>query len=397
MFSTASNANLSMKTSSIRGNGLPAKALRTPLRPAPRKALVVSPKAILYENILQTIGKTPVVRVNKLGPEGVNLYAKCEFFNPLSSVKDRLAIAVIEDAERKGTLKPGMTVVEATSGNTGIAVAMVCAQKGYPCVICMAEPFSVERRKVMRMLGAKVIVTPAANKGTGMVAKAEELCEKHGWFLCRQFENDANPAYHANTTGPEILSDFAHTNLDYYVTGYGTGGTFQGVSKCLKNGRPDIKIVLAEPEAAQLVHSGVATERKDTGAPVGSHPAFSPHPIQGWTPDFIPKVLEDGLTLELMDALIPVTGPEAIETAQLMARKEGIFCGISGGATMAVALKVCEMAPKGSTVLAMIPDTAERYLSTPLFASIEADMNEEELEIAKSTPNYQLLPKEEEA
>eukprot|EP00217_Crustomastix_stigmatica_P009857 CAMPEP_0183789062 /NCGR_PEP_ID=MMETSP0803_2-20130417/185_1 /TAXON_ID=195967 /ORGANISM="Crustomastix stigmata, Strain CCMP3273" /LENGTH=390 /DNA_ID=CAMNT_0026033221 /DNA_START=53 /DNA_END=1225 /DNA_ORIENTATION=+ len=369
----------------------PAKARRA----GGRRALVAAPRAQIYENITQTIGNTPVIKINKLAPEGVTMYAKAEFFNPLSSVKDRLAIAVIEDAERKGLLKPGDTVVEATSGNTGIAVAMVCAQKGYKCVICMAEPFSVERRKVMRMLGAKVIVTPKAGKGTGMVAKAEELCEKHGWFLCRQFENEANPAYHSSTTGPEILTDFAGKQLDYYVTGYGTGGTFQGVSRVLKAARPDTKVVLLEPEAAPLVGSGIATERKPTGAPAGSHPAFAAHPVQGWTPDFVPLVLENGLNAGLYDELVPITGAEAIETAQKLASQEGIFTGISGGASMAGALKVAAKAPKGSVILTMLPDTSERYLSTPLYESINADMNEEELEIAKSTPSFQLLPGEE--
>ena len=307
----------------------------------------------------------------------------------------RLALAVITDAEQKGLLKPGDTVVEATSGNTGIAVAMVCAQRGYNCVICMAEPFSVERRKIMRMLGAKVIVTPKAGKGTGMVAKAEELCEKHGWFLCRQFENDANPAFHASTTGPEILTDFAGKRLDYFVTGYGTGGTFQGVGRVIKAARPDTKIVLLEPEAASLIASGTKTERKSTGAPKGSHPAFAAHPIQGWTPDFIPKVLEDAQAMDLYDELVPISGPEAIETAQKLASTQGIFTGISGGASMAGALKVAAKAPKGSVILTMLPDTSERYMSTPLYESIAADMNEEELEIAKSTPSFQLLPGEE--
>ena len=264
---------------------------------------------------------------------------------------------------------------------------MVCAQRGYECVICMAEPFSVERRKIMRMLGAKVIVTPKAGKGTGMVAKAEELCEKHGWFLCSQFENDANPAFHASTTGPEILSDFAGKRLDYFVTGYGTGGTFQGVGRVLKAARPDVNIVLLEPEAAGLIASGTKTERKPTGAPKGSHPAFTPHPIQGWTPDFIPKVLEDAQAMNLYDELVPITGPESIETAQKLARMEGIFTGISGGASMAGALKVAANAPKGSVILTMLPDTSERYMSTPLYENIAADMDEAELEIAQSTPD----------
>jgi len=361
-----------------------------------RFAAVAPVRAKLYDNILETIGNTPIVKISdRLAPKGVEVYAKAEFMNPCSSVKDRLALAVITDAEQKGLLKPGDTVVEATSGNTGIAVAMVCAQRGYDCVICMAEPFSVERRKIMRMLGAKVIVTPKAGKGTGMVAKAEELCEKHGWFLCRQFENDANPAFHASTTGPEILTDFAGKRLDYFVTGYGTGGTFQGVGRVLKAARSDTKIVLLEPEAASLIASGTKTERKDTGAPKGSHPAFAAHPIQGWTPDFIPKVLEDAQAMDLVDELVPISGPEAIETAQKLASTQGIFTGISGGASMAGALKVAAKAPKGSVILTMLPDTSERYMSTPLYESIAADMNEEELEIAKSTPSFQLLPGEE--
>jgi len=361
-----------------------------------RRGVSVTPvRAQIYQNILETIGRTPIVRINKLGPPGVEIYAKAEFFNPCSSVKDRLALAVIEDAERRGLLKPGDTVVEATSGNTGIAVAMVCAQRGYKCVITIAEPFSVERRKVMRMLGAKVIVTPKAGKGTGMVAKAEELCAKHGWFLCRQFENDANPAFHAQTTGPEILSDFAGKRLDYFVTGYGTGGTFQGVGKVLKVARPDIKIILLEPEAAGLLKSGIVTERKDTGAPVSSHPAFAPHPIQGWTPDFIPKVLEDAQKMNLYDDLVAITGAESIKCAQDLASKEGIFTGISGGASMAGALRVAATAPKGSVILTMLADTSERYLSTPLYENIGADMDAEELEIAMSTPSYQLVPGQE--
>merc|ERR1719517_410855 len=353
-----------------------------------------APRRAIYENITETIGKTPVVRVNRLAPAGVNLYVKCEYFNPLSSVKDRLAIAIIEDAENKGLLKPGGTVIEATSGNTGIALAMVCAQRGYNFVSTMAASFSVERRKVMRMLGAKVIVTPAPLGGTGMVKKAEELAETHGYYLARQFENDANPEYHAQTTGPEILSDFAGRRLDYWVTGSGTGGTFHGAGKVIKQARPDVKIILSEPKAAPLISSGVKQERKEVlgmyGAPASGHPSWTAHPIQGWTPNFIPKVTEDGLNMKLEDEVILVDGPEAIATSKKLAQLEGIFCGISGGATVATALKVCEKAPAGSTVLAMIPDTAERYLSTPLFADIDADMNEAEIEVSKSTPSAQL-------
>jgi cysteine synthase A len=305
---------------------------------------------MIYDNILQTIGRTPVVRINKLAPAHVTLYAKCEFFNPLASVKDRLAIAIIEDAERSGALKPGQTVVEATSGNTGIALAMVCAAKSYPFVAIMAESFSVERRKIMRMLGAKVILTPAAERGSGMVRKAKELSEKNGWFLARQFENPANPEYHRNTTGPEILSDFAGKRLDFWVTGWGTGGTLTGAGEMLKKARPGIKIIASEPAGAALL----------SGA------EFKPHKIQGWTPDFVPAVLNRSVA----DEIIPVADEEAIKTARELARLEGIFCGISSGATVAAALKVAQHAPKGAVILAMLPDTAERYLSTPLFEGI---------------------------
>merc|ERR550514_2555059 len=281
----------------------------------------------LYDNVCETIGNTPCIRINDaMCPPGRSIYAKCEYFNPLSSVKDRLACAIIEDAERRGMLNPGDTVVEATSGNTGIAVAMVCAQRGYNCVICMAEPFSVERRKLMRMLGAKVIVTPKAGKGTGMVRKAEELAEKHGWFLCRQFETEANARYHASTTGPEILTDFAGKRLDYWVTGYGTGGTFSGAGKVIKAARPETQIILAEPDAAGLIASGIPQERAENGVThAKSHPAFTPHPIQGWTPDFIPHVLQGGLDSELYDELVPVTAEEAIGMSKRLAAEEGIF------------------------------------------------------------------------
>lgn len=347
----------------------------------------------VYEDVTSTIGNTPCVKISpKLAPEGVEVYAKCEYFNPLSSVKDRLALAIIEDAEKRGVLKPGDTVVEATSGNTGIAVAMVCAQRGYDCVICMAEQFSVERRRLMRMLGAKVIVTPKAGKASGMVRKAEELCEEHGWFLCHQFETEANWKFHEVTTGPEIVNDFKDKKLTHWVTGYGTGGTFHGAGKALKESDENIKIVLAEPEAAALLASGIKTERKDDGSPASSHPAFGAHPIQGWTPDFIPKVLEDAPMDKLMDELISIPGDKAIETAKLLAAKEGLLTGISGGGTMWAALEVAKEAPKGSVILAMLPDTGERYLSTPLFATVDAEMDEAELEIAQSTPSFQLVP-----
>jgi len=305
---------------------------------------------MIYDNILQTIGRTPIVRINRLAPAHVTLYAKCEFFNPLSSVKDRLAIAIIEDAERSGTLKPGQTVVEATSGNTGIALAMVCAAKGYPFVATMADSFSVERRKIMRMLGAKVVLTPAAERGSGMVRKAEELAKKNGWFLARQFENPANPEYHRNTTGPEILSDFAGKRLDFWVTGWGTGGTLTGAGEMLKKARPKLKVIVCEPAGAALLSGG----------------EFKPHKIQGWTPDFVPKVLNR----EVADEIIPVADEDAIKNARELSRLEGIFCGISSGATIAAALKVAQKAPQGSVILAMLPDTAERYLSTALFEGI---------------------------
>jgi cysteine synthase A len=312
---------------------------------------------MIYNNILETIGNTPVVRLNNMGPDHVNLYVKVESFNPLASVKDRLAFAIINDAERRGQLKPGQLVVEATSGNTGIALAMVCAAKGYQFVAIMADSFSIERRKIMRGLGAKVILTPAAERGTGMVKLAEELAEKHGWFLARQFENEANPEYHRNTTGPEILSDFAGKRLDYWVSGYGTGGTLTGAGEMLKAARPDIKIVAVEPEAASLL----------SGAD------WAPHKIQGWTPDFIPEVLNR----EVFDDLLLVNDDRAIEVSRELAAKEGIFAGISSGATLAGALAIAEKAEKGSTILAMLPDTGERYLSTPLFEGVNEGSDDE--------------------
>ena len=305
---------------------------------------------MLYDNILGTIGKTPIVRIQRLAPKHVTMYVKCEFFNPLSSVKDRLAIAIIEDAERRGTLKPGQTVVEATSGNTGIALAMVCAAKGYPFVATMAESFSIERRKIMRMLGAKVILTPAAERGQGMVRKAAELAQKHGWFLASQFENEANPAYHRNTTGPEILQDFAGKRLDFFVSGWGTGGTLTGAGQMIRLARPETQIIAAEPAAAALL----------SGQP------FTPHKIQGWTPDFVPGVLNR----EVPHRILTVTDTEAIGTARSLARSEGIFCGISSGGTFAAAAKIAAEAPEGAVILAMLPDTGERYLSTALFEGI---------------------------
>jgi len=342
-----------------------------------------------YENILETIGNTPIVRINKLGPKGINLFAKAESFNPLSSVKDRLALGVIEAAEKSGDLKPGQTVVEATSGNTGIGLAMVCAAKGYPFVCVMAESFSIERRKIMRFLGAKVVLTPAAEKGSGMINKAKELAAEHGWYLTRQFENEANADMHTRTTAVEILNDFADTQLDYWVTGFGTGGTLKGVGRVLKKESPVTKIILCEPDNAQLLASGVAQERNDDGSPASSHPSFSPHPMQGWTPDFVPLLTEDALGLHLADRILPVNGKDALKAARDLARQEGIFAGISSGATLAGALQICAEAPEGANVLCMLPDTGERYLSTPLFDDIEVEMDADETEISRSTPNYQ--------
>ncbi|MDH5261708.1 MAG: cysteine synthase A [Gammaproteobacteria bacterium] len=315
---------------------------------------------MIYNNILETIGNTPIVRLNRMAPDHVDLYVKVESFNPLSSVKDRLAFAIINDAERRGVLKPGQTVIEATSGNTGIALAMVCAAKGYQFVATMADSFSIERRKIMRGMGAKVILTPAAERGTGMVRRAEELAKKYGWFLARQFENEANPEYHRHTTGPEILKDFAGKRLDYWVTGYGTGGTMTGAGEILKAGRPDIRIVATEPAGASLL----------SGAD------WSPHKIQGWTPDFIPEVLNR----EVFDELMAVTDDRAIEVSRELATKEGIFAGISSGATLATALDIADKAPKGSVILAMLPDTGERYLSTPLFAGVNEGSDDDWLE-----------------
>jgi len=312
---------------------------------------------MIYNNILETIGNTPVVRLNRMAPAGVEMYVKVESFNPMASVKDRLAYAIVTDAETRGTLKPGQTVIEATSGNTGIALAMVCAAKGHPFVAVMADSFSIERRKIMRGLGAKVILTPAAERGTGMVRRTEELAEQHGWFLARQFQNPANPEYHRQTTGPEILRDFAGRRLDYWVTGYGTGGTMTGVGEVLKVARPGVKIVATEPAGAQLLAGN----------------EWSPHKIQGWTPDFIPEVLNR----DVFDELVPVTDDESIAVSRELAATEGIFTGISGGATLAAALTIARQAPAESVVLAMLPDTGERYLSTPLFEGVNEGSDDE--------------------
>src|SRR5437016_6158444 len=343
-----------------------------------------------FRNILETVGNTPVVKINRLAPPDVNLFVKIEAFNPLGSVKDRLALGVIEAAEHSGQLKPGQTVIEATSGNTGIGLAMVCAQKGYPLVVTMAETFSVERRKLMRFLGAKVVLTPAAQRGMGMVAKANELAKERGWFLTRQFENEANPHIHSRTTAREIIADFEGEALDYWVTGYGTGGTLKGVSRVLAKERPDTKIVVCEPADAQLLGSGTSQARNPDGSAAAAHPAFKPHPMQGWTPDFIPKLTGDVVGTGVIHRILPIANADAMRCSEDLAKKEGIFVGITAGATFAGALQVVKDAPKGATVLCMLPDTGERYLSTPLFASIPADMTPEEVEISRSTPGAQL-------
>jgi len=342
-----------------------------------------------FNSILETIGNTPVVRINRLAPPGVNLFVKIEAFNPLGSVKDRLALGVIEAAEKSGELKPGQTVIEATSGNTGIGLAMVCAAKGYPLVAVMPEQFSVERRRLMRFLGAKVVLTPAAGRAYAMAVKAVELARTHGWFLTRQFENEANPDIHSRTTAREIINDFRGQKLDFWVTGYGTGGTLKGVSRVLAKEMPNTKIVLCEPEDAPLLRSGQKQNRNPDGSPAGAHPAFKPHPMQGWTPDFIPKLTEDAVDLKVIERIIPIPGADGIKWSGELAKKEGIFVGITAGATFAGSLQVAAEAPSGSTILAMLPDTGERYLSTPLFANIPAEMTEEEIKISRSTPSHQ--------
>ncbi|SDY70475.1 cysteine synthase A [Lysobacter sp. yr284] len=311
----------------------------------------------LHESILDTIGDTPIVKLHRIAPKHITLYAKVESFNPGGSVKDRLALAIVLDAERSGELKPGQTIVEATSGNTGIALAMVAAARGYPFVAVMTETFSIERRKLMRAYGAKVILTPAAERGTGMVRKAAELAEQHGWFLARQFENPANPAYHRNTTGPEILRDFAGKRLDYFVSGWGTGGTLSGAGQILKLARPELKIVTSEPAGASLLAG------KD----------WQPHKIQGWTPDFVPAVLDRGIA----DEIRPIDDVLARDTARRLAAEEGLFVGLSAGATVAAALEVAQSAAEGSVLLAMLPDTGERYLSTFLFEGVNEGSDDE--------------------
>ena len=341
-----------------------------------------------FDSILDTVGNTPIVRLNRLGPDGVNLFVKIESFNPMGSVKDRLALNVIEQAEKDGTLQPGQTVIEATSGNTGIGLAMVCARKGYPLVLTMAENFSVERRRMMRFLGAKVVLTPASLKGSGMLAKAVELADEHSWFLVRQFENEANADAHSRTTAPEILDAFADTTLHYWVTGYGTGGTLKGVSRVLREKSPQTRIVVCEPDNSPVLASGIPQDRLDDGTHADSHPMFRPHLMQGWSPDFIPHLTEEAVDAGMIDEILGIAGDDAMRLSRELAQKEGIFVGVSAGATLAGALEIAERAKPGANVLCMLPDTGERYLSTPLFEDIPADMTEEEAAIARSTPNY---------
>ncbi len=358
----------------------------------PKSPRTTKGRGRLYESIVDTIGDTPTVRVNHLAPAHVRLYVKPEFFNPASSVKDRLAISIIEEAERSGQLKPGQTVVEATSGNTGIGLALVCAAKGYPLVVTMADSFSIERRKLMRFLGAKVVLTPRAAKGMGMYVKARELADKNGWFFAGQFETAANALVHQNTTAQEILADFKGEKLDYFVSGYGTGGTLTGVGRVLRKERPQVKIVVSEPANAALLSSGTPQPRGALNAPAGSHPAWTPHPIQGWTPDFIPYVLQEAVDKKFYDQIVPIAGPAAIDWSRKLAQKEGIFTGISGGATFGAAMQIAEKAEKGAVILCMLPDTGERYLSSPLFEGIVEDMTADEKALSASTPSHQMPP-----
>jgi cysteine synthase len=346
----------------------------------------------IHDSILDTIGRTPVIELKRLAPNGIRLYAKLEAANPMGSVKDRAALAIIEQAEASGELKPGQTVVEASSGNTGISLAMVCARKGYPLVVVMAENFSVERRRLMRFMGAHVVLTPAAEKGSGMLAKAEELARAHGWFLCRQFENAANAEAHARTTAREILADFAGTGLDYWVTGAGTGGTLAGVARVLRSESPATRIVVCEPDNSPVLGSGIPQPERTDPMRAASHPLFRPHLMQGWSPDFIPALTQQALDASLVDEVVPVNGADAVTRARQLASEEGILAGISGGATLAGALRLCERLPAGSRVLCMLPDTGERYLSTPLFADIDAEMDEEELALSRSTPGFRFDP-----
>ena len=340
---------------------------------------------MIYKDILATVGNTPVIKIQNLAPEGVDIYVKAEYFNPASSVKDRLALNIINVAEKEQTLMPGQTVVEATSGNTGIGLAFVCASKNYPCVIVMPESASIERRKMMRFLGAKVILTPASEAGSGAYNKAQELAKKNDWFYARQFESKANADIHESTTGREIINDFKNIGLDYWVSGYGTGGTFSGVARALKSEMPNTKLIMAEPDVAPLLRNGIEQKRTDDGAPASSHPDWQPHPIQGWTTDFIPLVLQESIDSNFIDEILPVAGADGITWSQKLAAHEGILTGISGGSTFSVAMDVANKAKPGSKILCMLADTAERYLSSLLFENIEEEMSEEELEIFNST------------
>lgn len=341
-----------------------------------------------YNNILETIGNTPLVKLQKLAPNGVNVYVKIESFNPMGSIKDRMARAVIEAAEKSGDLKPGQTVIEATSGNTGIGLAMVCAQKGYPLVVTMQESASIERRKILRFLGAKVVLTPASEKGTGMLNKAIELADKHGFYLCRQFENEANADAHSNTTAREILEDFADDTLHYFVSGFGTGGTLLGVARTLKGNDPDVRIVAAEPDNSQILGSGISQPRDADGTPAASHPNFRPHLMQGWSPDFISALTQNAVDSGLVDEVVPVAGVDAIDLTKALARKEGIFAGTSSGATLAAALEIAARSKAGTNIVCMLPDTGERYMSTPLFEDINVEMSDVEIVLSNSTAGY---------
>lgn len=339
-----------------------------------------------YNNILETIGNTPLVKLNKLAPEGVNVFVKMESFNPMGSIKDRMALAVIEAAEQSGELKPGQTVIEATSGNTGIGLAMVCAQKKYPLIVVMAENFSVERRRLMRFLGAQVVLTPAADKGSGMLAKAVEMAETHGYYLCRQFENEANADVHSKTTAQEILNDMAGEPLHYWVSGFGTGGTLKGVSRRLKTDSPETRIVVAEPDNSQVLGSGIPQPKDANGEISGSHPNFRPHTMQGWSPDFVSDLTESALRSHWVDEILPVSGDDALQLARALATEEGMLVGISSGATLAAALELARRSERGTNIVCMLPDTGERYLSTPLFDDIPVDMTAREMQLSQSTP-----------
>ena len=339
---------------------------------------------MLYKNILDTIGNTPSIKLNNISINDIDLYVKAEYFNPASSVKDRLAVSIIENAELRNQLIKGQTVVEATSGNTGIGLAMVCAAKGYPLVVTMPDSASIERRKLMRFLGAKVLLTPAEEGGTGAYNKAKKLVIKNNWFFAKQFENEDNSNIHEKTTGEEIFNDFKNIGLDYWVSGYGTGGTFTGVSRVLREKMPQTKLILTEPDVAQLVGSNQKQIRNDDGSASQSHPDWNPHPIQGWTTDFIPLVLQESIDNKYFDELIPVSGNDGIFWANELAQKEGIITGVSGGSTFAIAIEIAKKAKKGSKILCMLPDTAERYMSSILFDSVDSEMNDEEQNILNS-------------